>query len=268
MLLNLLAPDAVLQAIKIAVPAYRKKKDVIGIKIGQRLNDKSLNTQTILTIEDKLYVFIFFYVFNILNHTAMKKTFILLLAILFSGALAAQPIFNLGLKAGLNNSKVSLSTDDYSSESILKTHIGAFGRIGWSRMYLQPEVYYSAKGGRVLDRGVNPVARTAQFDFSTVDIPLLVGVKVLKGGPANLRVMGGPVFCLMTSKGIDGGNGLEKQYYKDHYLGYQYGIGVDFLSFFLDARMEHAANRFYYQAPLGIDGKNRTFMLSVGFKIL
>ncbi len=198
----------------------------------------------------------------------MKKTFILMLALLFSGALMAQPIFDVGLKAGLNNSKVTLNSDDYNSESITKVHFGAFGRIGWSRMYLQPEVYYSAKGGRVLESGVNPVARTAQFDFSTVDVPLLVGVKVLKGGAANLRVMAGPVFCLMTSKDVDAVEFVNQQYYKDNYLGYQYGVGVDFLNFFLDARMEHSANRFYYDASEDLGGKARTFMLSVGFKIL
>ncbi len=198
----------------------------------------------------------------------MKKTLILILAVLFSGALMAQPIFDLGLKAGVNNSKVTFNTNDYTSESVVKAHIGAFGRVGWSRFYLQPEVYYSAKGGKVLERDVNPITRTAQFDFSTVDVPLLLGIKVLKGGAANLRVMGGPVLCMMTSKGIDANDVLEKQYYNDQYFGYQYGIGVDFLSFFLDARMEHAGNRFYYDVSEGFGGKNKTFMISVGFKIL
>ncbi len=198
----------------------------------------------------------------------MKKTFILMLAILFSGVLAAQPIFDLGLKAGLNNSKVTFDTHDYSSESVVKAHIGAFARIGWSRMYLQPEVYYSAKGGEVIEQNVNPIQRASRFDLSTVDVPLLVGAKVLKGGFGNLRVMAGPVFCYMTSKKLDAENLLDKQYYNDHYLGYQYGVGVDFLSFFLDARMEHSINRFYYQPPEGLDGKVRTFMLTFGIKIL
>ncbi len=198
----------------------------------------------------------------------MKRTFILMLAILFSGALMAQPIFDVGIKAGLNNSKVTLNSNEFDSESVTKAHIGAFGRIGWSRMYLQPEVYYSAKGGRVIESGVSPIARTAQFDFSTVDIPVLVGIKVLKGGAANLRVMAGPVFCLMTSQDVDAVDFLDQQHYKDHYLGYQYGVGVDFLSFFLDLRMEHSANRFYYHASEDLGGKARTFMVTAGFKIL
>jgi hypothetical protein len=198
----------------------------------------------------------------------MKKLFTLIVAIVFSGALMAQPIFNLGVKAGINNSKITIKPNEFTSEGVVKAHIGAFGRIGWSRMYLQPEVYYSAKGGKVLERGVNPIERAAQFNFSTVDVPVLVGVKVLKGGAANLRVMAGPVFSLMTSKKLDAGTVLDNDFYKNHYLGYQYGVGVDFLNFFLDARMENSANRFYYQAPEGIGGKVNTFMVTVGLKII
>lgn len=198
----------------------------------------------------------------------MKEIIILLVLLVFSVTLMAQPIFNLGIKAGINNSKVTLNSSEFTSESIVKTHIGAFGRLGWSRIYLQPEIYYSAKGGRVLQKNVSPIDRVSTFDYSTVDIPMLAGVKVLKGGAANFRVMGGPVFCLMTTKKLNTGDLLDKQYYNNHYFGYQYGLGVDFLNFFIDARMEHSANRFYYQPAEGIDGNNRTFMLSVGFKIL
>jgi hypothetical protein len=66
----------------------------------------------------------------------MKKTFIFLLMLLFSGALMAQPIFNLGLKAGLNNSKVTFRTSEFNSESVTKAHFGAFGRFGWGMLYL------------------------------------------------------------------------------------------------------------------------------------
>jgi hypothetical protein len=37
---------------------------------------------------------------------------------------------------------------------------------------------------------------------------------------------------------------------------------------FLDARMEHGATKLYEQPLRGIDGRNQTFMITVGFKIL
>jgi hypothetical protein len=198
----------------------------------------------------------------------MKKSVIFILAMLFSGALIAQPIFNLGLRGGVNSNKVIIRSDDFNSESVVKAHIGAFGRVGWSRFYLQPEIYYSAKGGRVIESGVSPIERVSRFDFSTVDVPLLFGVQVIKGGIANLRIMNGPVFCLMTSNKVGAGDLLNQQFYRDNYMAYQYGIGVDILSFFLDARMEHGLNKLYEQPVAGIDGRNQTFMLTVGFKIL
>lgn len=197
----------------------------------------------------------------------MKKLFTFLLAILFSGALMAQPIFDLGIKAGLNSSKITLNASEFSSESVVKTHIGAFSRVGWSRVYLQPEIYYSAKGGKVIESGVTPVDRASSFDYSTVDVPVLLGIKILKGGAANLRIMAGPVFSLMTSRDLDSDNLLDEQFYKDSYFGYQYGAGVDFLNFFLDARMEHTGDKFYHQPAADLNGKNRTFMITLGFKI-
>jgi hypothetical protein len=197
----------------------------------------------------------------------MRKSFIFILSLLFSGALMAQPIFNLGLKAGINNSKVTLKPSGYDSESVTKAHFGAFGRFGWGMVYLQPEVYYSAKGGRVIERDATAVDRVSRFDFNNVDIPLLFGVRVLDGGMANLRAMAGPVFSLMTSKKIEPEHLLNSQFYKDNYFGFQYGLGVDFRNLFLDARMEHGAGKLYQQPVHGINGRNQTFMITVGFKI-
>jgi hypothetical protein len=198
----------------------------------------------------------------------MKKSVISILLLLFSAALIAQPTLDAGVKAGVNNSKVTFKKSEFTSESIVKTHIGAFGRLGWGRVYIQPEAYFSAKGGEVLE-GISGVKSTvARFDFNNIDVPLLLGVKVLKGGMANVRVMAGPVFSIMTSKDIEDHERFTVQYLKDHYYGFQYGVGVDVWSFFLDARMEHGANDLYYNPELGINGKNSTFMVTIGFKIL
>lgn len=198
----------------------------------------------------------------------MKKTFLFMLALLFSATLMAQPIFNAGLKAGINNSKVTIRASEFSSESVTKVHFGAFARLGWGMIYLQPEAYYSAKGGRVIQSDVSPAERVTRFDFNNIDVPLLLGVRVLDGGMANLRVMAGPVFSFMTSQKIEPEDLLNSDFYKDNYVSFQYGLGVDFRNLFLDARMEHGAAKLYEQPVAGIDGRNQTFMLTLGFKIL
>ncbi len=195
----------------------------------------------------------------------MKKLIFSLLVLFIASTVIAQPTFDLGLKAGINSSKVKLNRETFDSESIVKMHVGAFGRVGWGRIYVQPEAYFSAKGGEIKSSALETAT---QFNFNCIDVPVLLGVKVIKGGAANLRVMAGPVFSFMTSSDVDGDNFIDPQYYKDNYFGYQYGVGVDFLSFFLDARMEHGSNDLYYYPGENIRGKDQTFMLTLGFKIL
>lgn len=195
----------------------------------------------------------------------MKKLSLSVFFILFAVVLKAQPFFNAGIKAGLNNSKVTVNLRDFNEESIVRTHIGAFARVGWGRIYLQPEAYFSSKGGELENRSL--LDMLTRFNFGNVDIPLLLGVKVLNGENANLRIMTGPVFSFLTSGKIEGDDLMSPDFYRNRYYGYQYGIGLDLWSLFIDARMEHGANKLYYHPGLDLDGRNRTFMVTVGFKI-
>jgi len=193
-----------------------------------------------------------------------KKLFISLFLFAFSTAIFAQPTFDLGLKAGFNNSKVTFDRDGYTSESIVKYHIGAFGRLGFNRIFVQPEAYFSAKGGEMDGSALDVATR---FDYSTIDVPLLLGIKIIDGDRANFRIMAGPVFGFFTSSDIDNEEIFEPQYYKDSYIAFQYGIGADLLGFTLDLRMENTASNIYQQPSSDLDGNNKTFMISVGYSI-
>ena len=195
------------------------------------------------------------------------KRIVFLILFFVPSLLIGQPIFNAGIKAGLNNSKVTFRKSEYSSESIIKTHIGAFARVGFGNFYLQPEAYFSAKGGEVLERGHDASERAAKFNFNNIDVPLLLGLKIINGEKSNVRIMVGPVFNFLASKDLDADGFFSKEYLRNSYCGYQYGIGVDLWSFFLDARMENAINDVYSHRIEGVKGKNQTFMLTLGFKI-
>lgn len=191
----------------------------------------------------------------------MKKLTALSFLFLFVISVSAQPFFDLGLKAGLNNSKVTLDKNQINSESITKYHVGAFGRLGIGKIFVQPEAYFSAKGGE-LDGSALEVA--SQFDFNTVDVPVLLGIKIIDGERANVRITGGPVFSFLTSKKVGGDELLDPDYYKDSYIGLQYGVGADLFGFTLDLRMENSSNMY---EQMNFDGKNKTFMISLGYKI-
>lgn len=192
----------------------------------------------------------------------MKRLLFSAVFFLFSLSVFSQVTFDLGIKAGVNNSKLSLNKNDYSTESITKMHIGAFGRVGFGRLYAQPEVYFSKKGGEIHP---NPIVMATSFDYNNVDVPMLVGFKIIKGKVFELHALAGPVFSFITNSDVNGDAYFDPDYYKDSYVGIQYGIGADVLFFTLGARMEHG-NKLYDHPDL--EGKNSTFMITLGFKIL
>ena len=79
--------------------------------------------------------------------------------------------------------------------------------------------------------------------------------------------MAGPVFSILTSNKIKGDDLLNPQYYKNNYIGFQYGIGIDVFGFTFDARMENGLSKIYQQADPDLDGRCNTFIISVGHKI-
>jgi hypothetical protein len=191
----------------------------------------------------------------------MKKLFLIGILAMITSSLFAQFTFDLGVKGGVNFSKISFDVEDYSAESVTKTHFGAFARLGGERVYIQPEFYFSGKGGDVTS---DIMETAASFDYKTFDIPVLLGIKLIDGKSVDLNILGGPVFSNITSKDIAGDNLADKSFYENNYYGIQYGLSIDVLFLTFDARMENGLGDFYKQAD--VSGKNQNFMISVGFR--
>lgn len=197
----------------------------------------------------------------------MKKlTIILLLAVFALTGKAQSPLFELGLKAGVNTSKISTNRSDYTSNLTPKAlnHylFGAFARFNFGPVYIQPEAYYNSKGGEV--NTTNGTSTVNSFNLKTIDVPALVGFKIIDQKPFNLRVMAGPVFSFATSKSVDGTGVFTKDNIKNNFFGWQYGAGIDFLFLTLDLRGESHASNLY--ASPDFNTKNTNFIVSLGIK--
>lgn len=115
---------------------------------------------------------------------------------------------------------------------------GVFARFG-NRFYVQPELLFSVKGGR-LDM-IQPGLATQSVDVKvgSIDLPILLGMRL---GP--LRLNAGPMASLTV---LDGDlKGAVSQYTsqpfsqttKQTQLGYQAGVGLTLLGLQLDIRRE------------------------------
>ena len=194
----------------------------------------------------------------------MKRLLFITVISLLSLAAAAQATFDLGIKGGLTRQDFTISREAYTADQILSYHAGAFGRVGFGRIFIQPEAYFNSRGGEIFQGDVNPVNVTTKFDFSTVDVPVLAGLKLFKSDFVNIRAMGGPLFSFVTSRDVDGPK-FGTDSFRDNFFGWQFGVGVDLWFITLDARFENSRNSVIQTSDF--NARTNTFLLSAGIKL-
>lgn len=202
-----------------------------------------------------------------------KKALLTIVVILFAAvsSYAESPI-NLGFKAGINKSSLSTNFEDYLNKDfytndLTNYQVGAFLRLGVGSLYLQPEVSFCTKNAEFDVQDTESVIN--QFDLQTVDVPVLVGLKIINCENIKIRVNAGPVFCFVnngSSIDMPSFSDFELSDLKDNYLGWQAGVGLDAWSVTLDARVEGCGN-IVGKTDSGYKVKYTTFSLALGVKI-
>jgi hypothetical protein len=189
---------------------------------------------------------------------------------MLSGAAAfAQSPVHFGLKGGVNYSKIRFTEGTRRPDRQYYTgfHGGVFGRLDLGRLYLQPELVYTEKGSHVtVPGGTTTAPTTGTVQLKTLDVPVLLGVKLVDAKLANLRVMGGPVFSNTLAQRSEVLQRIgDKQFtFNKRNVGYQVGLGVDVATFTCDARYEGSLQ----EMGTGFGSRPGVFLLSLGFKIL
>lgn len=202
----------------------------------------------------------------------MKKFSLLLIFTLTATLIFGQIKF--GPKIGFNASKLNSSLDSVKSQFKSGFQFGAFVRIG-GRVYLQPELYYTSEGS-VMERDSLGKSWKQNIRFGSLDIPVLVGFKIINAEIVNLRILAGPVISFMVNKKVSNENPvagpLEKSDIGNTNWYIQAGAGVDVWMFTLDIRYQVGLNKIikditYDGTNLNFNTSNNVWVVSLGFKI-
>ena len=229
----------------------------------------------------------------------MMKKLVLLAAILSLGFTSfAQLPISLGVKVGKNSSNINSENftapstwTGYSKDELLDDakngmNFGAFARLKLKKFYLQPELYYSVKKGNtelsVPSDGDVKSAVTQKLKLKTVDIPLLVGMKVIDMKLASLRAFTGPVVSIIMDNSAISYNlkdGPEVDWdqfapdnWKNNSWGWQLGAGIDVAMFVFDVRYEwgltnvNSISEAKDLGKLGLENKSNMLTFSLGYK--
>jgi hypothetical protein len=180
--------------------------------------------------------------------------------------------FALGVKLGYNASKLSTNVDTIKSQVNSGFHIGIWTHLG-KRLYFAPELLYTFSGTIFSSEG-NVVTKDwkQKVTVGSVDIPLLLGFKIIHSSVITWRVEVGPEVSFVTNKKvkemgtitgpITGANINTANWYV---LG---GTGIDVLFLTFDIRYQYGLNQFVKDVQnSGLKSTNSLFLVSVGFRI-
>lgn len=224
----------------------------------------------------------------------MKKILIAVTLLSFTTSIFAQT-FNIGIKGSINSQKITTdsykgisgySFSDFKSDAGTGYAFGVFARIGAKKWYLQPEALYTVKKGSTsvnlaeANDGLNAGAYNQAFDVKSLQVPLLLGYKLLDLKLVSVRLFTGPAMSVpLTNSSISltgsGGVAVDPSLYnpktfKNNIWDWQIGGGADVGPLVLDVRYEWGLSNVSDGdvTKIGFVNKGNTLTFSLGYKFL
>lgn len=166
-----------------------------------------------------------------------------------------------GIKGGANSSNLSLSNSDLEAKRSLSYHAGVFTRVDFSKLYLQGEMLYSQKKSKI----ENGSAGTEQAKWNSIEVPVVVGYKLLRSEGATLRVFGGGVYSYTLNDKASILKQVSQSFEKfdKSNIGYQAGAGIDLGRLTFDLKYEGALTNI----SKDFKARPNTIHASIGFMI-
>ena len=206
-----------------------------------------------------------------------NKMVIVLLMSLLTSSLAYSQV-RLGIRGGINSSKMSSSTEvntgDYKitcpNYSVIGYHVGLISQIKLFNFFIQPELLYSSIHNDLEVYSLNSAnpdkATEVSQKLNRIDIPVMVGYKL-----KILKLEVGPVasFVLSNTSDLESITNYDMQWNKAT-IGYQAGIGLDVGKIALDVKYEGNLSTFGTGINIGttttsFDTRLNQIIVSIGF---
>lgn len=236
----------------------------------------------------------------------MKKTLFMLAALLMLGSTVFAGVdFGIGPKVGYQTATLSYQKADIKAGFANHFTVGLFGRVGFGRLYVQPEVLYF-KTSNLFDMEINGTGTNNWFNIPTgadvnltlnamnIQVPVLVGVKIIEtdlitlraqaGPTANFVINSKPVVSYTTGEGVTNELPEEASDWVDTQSiawGLQGGVGADVLGkITLDINYNFGLTKVFNKlSETGVGSeyfnfsnientKQGLFMVTVGLKLL
>lgn len=183
---------------------------------------------------------------------------------------------NFGAKVGLNVSQLSTRISDFYNENYLGFKGGVFARFNIKKLHIQPELNFSMVGGE--GTFGNGTGGSYSVKVNTLELPIMVGYKVLDFKIVNVRLAGGVFGAYNLSRSIvvndpnyPANNNFSNDRAASWNAGFLVGGGVDIWRITVDLRYQwglvNLMGENIFQQDYQAGFKHGTFEISAGFKI-
>lgn len=211
----------------------------------------------------------------------MKKIILaIMVGILPLGVFAQGPI-SFGPKIGWNSDRLTTDYSQYIHDLKSGFQGGLFFSVYLNKLYIQPEVYFSIKRGALETSFGDPfdpnstLSISQSINLKSIDVPILVGFKVLDLKLIRFRIWGGPVASYILNKeytlSINGSNQsdrITRDDFRNATWSGQIGAGLDVLMLTFDIGYEFGFNSFLTIGSLDdFNLRNNVFFCSLGWRL-
>lgn len=186
----------------------------------------------------------------------MKNKILLVVFLLTSSGSYAQSVF--GIKGGLNHATIVGDASGVDPKNSF--HVGAFVIIKSSEKFaVMPEVVYSQQGAQISGNG------NFKVNYDYLNLPLMLTFFPTQ----SFFLQAGPqVGFLLSAEVTDGKNSENvKDQLNSTDLGLGFGVGGDFKSVIIQARINAGLSNTAKNAADGEKFPNQVIQLSIGFKL-
>lgn len=197
----------------------------------------------------------------------MKRIFLsifFLAALVFSSSSSfAQliPSIQFGIKGGANFSNIK--DIDLKSSSRSGYLVGVWARLGGAGVHFQPELYLTSKGAELSNDG-----KIDRMDFTTLDLPLLLGTRI-GFGPVAARIQVGPVISFVMDKNDSFLENIsvvgDFKDYKNQTTSLTAGLGFDIAKLRADLRYEHGVSDVFKNNE--DNGRMSLWTVGIGYRL-
>jgi len=211
----------------------------------------------------------------------MKRIVTISLIFFIPMMVMAQGPISFGPKLGWNSNKLTTDYTRYIEDMRDGVQGGLFFSIYMDKLYIQPEAYLSLRRGNldaIIDDPLNPLESLSvnqTVTVTTVDIPMLLGYKLIDLKLIRFRIWGGPVVSYVLNKeysmsinGKDETSRIDRSDFKDATWAGQVGAGMDLLFLTFDVGYEFGLEDFMtIRAMDDFSLRKNMFYISLGWRL-